>query len=40
MSVGTVGVFGARGTLGLGLQMSAGLIAGALFALLTTPREA
>lgn len=39
-TVGTVGVFGARGTLGLGLQMSAGLIAGAVFALLTAPREA
>lgn len=39
-AVGTVGVFGARGMLGLGLQMSAGLIAGAVFALLTTPREA
>jgi hypothetical protein len=40
MSVGTVGVFGARGTMGLGLQMTAGLIAGLVFALLTTPREA
>jgi len=39
-AVGTVGVFGARGMFGLGLQMSAGLIAGAVFALLTTPREA
>ncbi len=39
-TVGTVGVFGARGMVGLGLQMSAGLIAGVVFALLTTPREA
>jgi aldose sugar dehydrogenase len=39
-SVGTVGVFGARGMLGLGLQMTAGLIAGFVFAQLTTPREA
>jgi hypothetical protein len=39
-TVGTVGVFGARGMLGLGLQMTAGLIAGFVFAQLTTPREA
>jgi aldose sugar dehydrogenase len=39
-SVGTVGVFGARGMLGLGLQMTAGLIAGLIFAQLTAPREA
>ncbi|MBL8782110.1 MAG: hypothetical protein JNL06_14335 [Alphaproteobacteria bacterium] len=39
-SVGTVGVFGARGMLGLGLQMTAGLIAGFVFAQLTAPREA
>lgn len=38
--LGTVGVFGARGTLGLGLQMTAGLIAGFVFAQLTAPREA
>ena len=38
--LGTVGVFGARGMLGLGLQMTAGLIAGLVFAQLTTPREA
>lgn len=38
--VGTVGVFGARGMLGLGLQMTAGLIAGFVFAQLTAPREA
>lgn len=38
--LGTVGVFGARGTLGLALQMTAGLVAGAVFALLTQPRNA
>ena len=38
--LGTVGVFGARGTLGLSLQMAAGLIAGVVFALLTQPRNA
>lgn len=38
--LGTVGVFGARGMLGLGLQMTAGLIAGFVFAQLTAPREA
>jgi hypothetical protein len=37
-AVGTVGVFGARGTMGLALQMTAGLVAGAVFALLTRPR--
>lgn len=40
MQLGTVGVFGARGTMGLGLQMAAGLIAGLVFAALTRPREA
>jgi hypothetical protein len=38
--LGTVGVFGARGTLGLSLQVAAGLIAGLVFAQLTAPREA
>jgi hypothetical protein len=38
--LGTVGVFGARGMTGLGLQMAAGLIAGLVFAALTRPREA
>jgi hypothetical protein len=38
--LGTVGVFGARGTLGLSLQMTAGLVAGLVFALLTQPRDA
>lgn len=38
--LGTVGVFGARSMLGLGLQMTAGLIAGFVFAQLTAPREA
>jgi cellobiose-specific phosphotransferase system component IIC len=37
-TVGTVGVFGARGMMGLSLQMTAGLIAGAVFAMLTRPR--
>ena len=40
MALGTVGVFGARGTMGLGLQMTAGLIAGLIFAALTRPRAA
>ncbi len=40
MTLGTVGVFGARGTLGLGLQMAAGLISGLVFAMLSRPREA
>jgi hypothetical protein len=34
---GTVGVFGARGDMGLGAQMLAGLLAGLLFAILTAP---
>lgn len=38
MSLGTVGIFGARGAMGLAAQMSAGLIAGLVFALLT-PRQ-
>jgi hypothetical protein len=40
MQLGTVGVFGARGTMGLAAQMGAGLIAGLLFALLTPRRSA
>jgi hypothetical protein len=40
MSLGTVGVFGARGTMGLGAQMAAGLVAGLLFAALTGRRAA
>jgi hypothetical protein len=36
--LGTVGVFGARGTMGLAAQMAAGLVAGLLFALLTPKR--
>lgn len=39
MELGTVGVFGARGTMGLGAQMAAGLLAGFLFAQLTRPSE-
>jgi aldose sugar dehydrogenase len=35
--LGTVGIFGARGTIGLAAQMAAGLIAGVLFAKLTPP---
>lgn len=38
--LGTVGVFGARGAFGMGLQMAAGLIAGLVFAMLSRPREA
>lgn len=37
--LGTVGVFGARGEMGLGAQMLAGLLAGALFATLTRPQQ-
>jgi len=39
MELGTVGVFGARGTMGIGAQMAAGLIAGLVFAVITTPSE-
>lgn len=39
MILGTVGIFGARGALGLGGQMLAGLMAGLLFARLTPPRR-
>jgi aldose sugar dehydrogenase len=35
--LGTVGIFGARGTIGLAAQMAVGLIAGVLFAKLTPP---
>jgi hypothetical protein len=38
MLLGTVGIFGARGPVGLAAQMLAGLAAGALFARLTPPR--
>lgn len=38
-TLGTVGVFGARGTMGLGAQMVAGLIAGLLFALMSRPQS-
>ena len=38
--LGTVGVFGARGTMGMGAQMVAGLIAGLVFALISKPRVA
>lgn len=40
MALGTVGVFGARGTTGLGLQMIAGLISGFVFEYLSRPRTA
>lgn len=39
MTVGTVGVFGARGMFGLGAQMLAGAIAGFAFARLTQPQS-
>jgi hypothetical protein len=39
-ALGTVGVFGARGTLGLGLQVVAGMVAGVVFAMLSRPRDA
>ena len=39
MTLGTVGVFGARGTVGLSLQMAAGLIAGLVFTALTRARQ-
>jgi hypothetical protein len=39
MVLGTVGIFGARGTIGVAAQMVAGLIAGVLFAQLTPPRK-
>ena len=35
--VGTVGVFGARGPIGLAAQMAVGLVAGVVFAKLTSP---
>jgi hypothetical protein len=35
--LGTVGIFGARGALGLAAQMAAGALAGVLFARLTAP---
>ena len=38
--LGTVGIFGARGAMGLAAQMAAGLLAGVLFAKLSTPRHA
>jgi hypothetical protein len=37
MVLGTVGIFGARGAMGLGAQMAVGLFAGVLFAKLTQP---
>jgi hypothetical protein len=37
MVLGTVGIFGARGPLGLAAQMAVGLMAGVLFAKLTPP---
>ncbi len=38
--LGTVGIFGARGTMGMGAQMAAGLIAGLVFALISKARVA
>jgi hypothetical protein len=37
--LGTVGVFGARGTMGLGAQVIAGLIAGLVFAMASRPQS-
>jgi hypothetical protein len=37
MLLGTVGIFGVRGAIGLAAQMAAGLLAGVLFAQLTRP---
>ncbi len=39
VELGTVGIFGARGTAGLAAQMAAGLLAGVLFARLTAARR-
>ena len=39
MTLGTVGIFGARGTAGLAAQMAVGLAAGVLFAQLTRPHK-
>jgi hypothetical protein len=39
MVLGTVGIFGARGTAGLAAQMAVGLAAGVLFAQLTRPHK-
>jgi hypothetical protein len=40
MELGTVGIFGTRGTTALAVQMAVGLLAGVLFAQLTTRRGA
>jgi hypothetical protein len=40
MVLGTVGIFGARGPVGLGGQMLVGFLAGLMFARLTPPRKA
>jgi hypothetical protein len=37
--LGTVGIFGARGAMGLAAQMAVGLLAGVLFAKLSAPRK-
>jgi hypothetical protein len=39
IALGTVGIFGARGTAGLAAQMAVGLAAGVLFAQLTRTRK-
>jgi hypothetical protein len=39
MALGTVGIFGARGAIGLGAQMAVGLVAGVLFAKLTARNQ-
>jgi hypothetical protein len=38
--LGTVGIFGARGAIGLAAQMAVGAVAGVLFARLTNPKPA
>jgi hypothetical protein len=37
--LGTVGIFGARGAIGLAAQMAVGLFAGVVFAKLTSPSK-
>jgi len=38
VELGTVGVFGARGPMGLAAQMAVGLVAGLVFAIITAPQ--
>ena len=39
LALGTVGIFGARGAIGLAAQMAVGLFAGVVFAKLTSPSK-